>query len=159
MRKSLKRFAAILCAAVTMVSFSGTKVEAAEFTGGYWQSFTVTSYYNNWYNPDKVTIYNRIETVGEEGRDVRARVKYNFSQYTLSMYEAKVRFIYALEAGGVERYDTVVARSFTVNPGSYEFNYMCDLGAYYIAVRPIYRAKLNSMDYAPDVEGMFYIRY
>ena len=156
MRKSLKRFAAILCAAVTIVSFSGTKVEAADGDGD-WTTFLVRSYWYNRYNPQKQYVSNRIEKYGGPGFNPRAKVEFNFSDYEIYKYEAEVRFVYSVETGK-KRIDRMTKRDYNLNPGTYEFDYSLSGSKYYFAIEPVFRVTMNTQDVTVEREGdiLFY---
>ncbi len=155
MRKSLKRFAAVLCAAVTMVSFSGTKVEAAS-GDGYWTVFRTD---NLWHPNQNQYIHNRIETVGGEGWTARAKVKYSFYDYDVYQYRAAVKFIYAITAER-EWGDFVLEDRKNVYKGEHEMIVDKDYeGHYYIAVRPTYGVWAFRDELPVSEVGMFYVRY
>ncbi len=157
-RKSLKRFAAVLCAAVTMVSFSSTRVEAAD-GDGYWTPFEVKSFWSNWYNPARQYVHNRLETVGNGGFNARAKVNVYFDSYSLYDYEADVRFIYFRDEYGNEEYHNKPVYQRNLQPGSYEFNYYCNRGAYYLYIRPEYKARITEHEFPVDVVGIWAIKY
>jgi len=157
-RKSLKRFAAVLCAAVTMVSFSSTRVVEAS-TPGYWTSFQVVSYWNHWYDPAKQYIHNYVELVGNGGYNARAKVNIIIPSYSLYEYEAELKFYYYDEVNGREgfHYKTYYQKNF--KPGSYEYTSYGNPGFDYYAVYPTYRARITEHEYLTVVEGTYRLYY
>ena len=155
-RKSLKRFAAVLCAAVTMVSFSSTRVEAAD-GDGYWTTYKIGELWGT----RRQYVHNRIEKVGGAGYTARAKVTLQFYEHELTCYVATVRFIYNLE-NGVEYSDDVKQNYRYLVPGhTFEFDFYQGgvNGHRYWAIRPRYGAGLGRFDYPIEHEGMFRIEY
>ena len=156
-RKSLKRFAAVLCAAVTMVSFSSTRVVEAS-TPGYWTTFRLVSYWNNWSDPAVQYISNHVELVGDGGYDARAKVNIIIPSYSLDEYEAELKFYYKDEYGKEKwHYKTYYQSNF--KPGSYEYTSYGNPGYKYYAVYPTYRARITEHEYLTVVEGMYRLYY